>query len=164
MEIQGSCKLHGCLVISYCTCDISPVPQTPQDSGLQYAPEDHGSPSCSTWQQIQEGHWYPEKLWGLLILLMGSQMCLPLTSHSHKTHFCLCIGDLLFETMEGPLSETMLLNTFWNVCKLARDFLNASFSLVWHLNSSSSSALCFQFGRTEWEGLGKMLEFPSVLV
>lgn len=46
MEIQGSCKVHGCLVISYCICDISPVPQTPQDSGLQYAPEITGVPAA----------------------------------------------------------------------------------------------------------------------
>lgn len=82
-------------------------------------------------------------------LLMISQMCLPLISHSHITYFCLCIEDLLFETMEGPQSETMQLNTSWNVWKPARGFVNTSFSLVWHLNSSSSSALCFQFGRTE---------------
>lgn len=105
LNIQGSCKIDGCLVISHCTCAISPVLQIPRDSGLQYAPEITGLPAVprgSRYRRTLEGHWYPDKLWGLPILLVGSQMCLLLISHSHKTHFCLCIGDLLFETMAGP--------------------------------------------------------------
>lgn len=147
---QGSCRIDAWLVINVPVMYLwhQPCSSTPprliynmllssQESQLLHV-------AANT-----RGTLAPQEAGRPVILLLNSQMCLPLISHSHITHFCLCIGDLLFETMEGPQSETMPLNTSWKVWKPARGFLNTSFSLVWHLNSSSSSALCFQFGRTE---------------
>lgn len=74
-----------------------------------------------------------------VILLVVSQMCLPLISPSYITHFCLFIGDLLFETMEGPQSGTM-----------ARECLDAVLRLSQHLLLPGVAfelpfAICFVF-------------------
>lgn len=97
-EYAGS--LHG---ISHCTCDISPAPQLPQ-------PPDCFDSMLLRSQEFSLTHMASDTRGTLpprgetvrsVLLVMASQMCLLLISHSQTTHFCLFIGSLLSETMEG---------------------------------------------------------------
>lgn len=119
---QGSSRIDGWLFINHCTCDISPAPQPlspktlfdrmllrSQESQLIHMETNTRGASPSRGETRR-----------FVLLVAASQMCLLLTSHSHIAHFCLLIAGPLFETMEGPQSEAMPLNTSWNVWKPAR--------------------------------------------
>lgn len=154
---------------SLSTCDISPAPLPlslktlfdsmllrSQESQLIHLATDTRRTSPPRGETVRS-----------VFLVTASQMCLLLTSHSHMTHFCLFIGGpCLRQWKDTSLRQSRwtLPGTFGNQWEAGHAFLNTSFSLVWRLNSSSSSVLCFQFERIEQEGLGNMLEFPSVIV